>query len=113
MKFYGIIGYCETVEGTGENEGIWKDVTTERKYYGDVTRNAKRWDSNPESVNDNLNLNNSFSIVADAYAYEHFYAIKYIEWMGTRWKVTNVEVQRPRLILTIGGVWNGQGSEKN
>lgn len=111
MKFYGIVGYCESVEGTGDREGIWEDVTTERRYYGDVLRNTKKWDNNADSVNDNLSIGNSFSIVADAYAYEHFFAMKYIEWMGTRWKITNVEVQRPRLILTIGGIWNGTGSK--
>lgn len=107
MKFYGIVGYCESVEETGDREGNWVDKCTERKYYGDVLRNTRKWDSNQESINDDLNINNSFSIVADAYAYEHFYAMKYVKWMGANWKVTNVEVQRPRLILTIGGVYNG------
>ena len=111
MKFYGIVGYCESVEETGDREGNWVDRCTERKYYGDVLRNTRKWDSNQDSINDDLNINNSFSIVADAYAYEHFYAMKYIRWMGAYWKVTNVEVQRPRLILTIGGVYNGPKAE--
>lgn len=108
MKFYGVVGYCESVEGTGDHKGAWRpDVFSERPYYGDVTRNTRRWENNGDSTNDDLNVNNTISIVADAYAYEHFFAMKYVEWMGTKWKVTNVEVQRPRLILTIGGVWNG------
>ena len=106
MKFYGTIGYCETVEGTGDREGIWTDVITERKYYGDVIQNNRRYD-NSGNVNDDLNVSNRISIVADPYAYDHFFAIKYVKWMGTRWKVTNVDVQRPRLILTVGGVYNG------
>ena len=111
MKFYGIVGYCETVEETGEREGNWVDKCTERKYYGDIIRNTRKWDSNQDSINDDLNINNSISIVADAYAYKHFYAMKYVKWMGAYWKVTNVEVQRPRLILTIGGVYNGPKAE--
>ena len=107
MKFYGIVGYCETVEETGEREGNWVDLVTERPYYGEVTRNTRRWDTNGDTVNDNLNINNMISIMADAYAYEHFWAMKYIRWMGALWKITNVEVQRPRLILTIGGLYNG------
>ena len=109
MKFYGIVGYCETVEETGDREGNWIDgKITEKKYYGDVLRNTRKWEnSKNESINDDLNVNNSFSIVADAYAYNHFYAMKYVKWMGTAWKITNVEVQRPRLILTVGGVYNG------
>lgn len=110
MKFYGIVGYCETVEETGDRKGNWIDgVIIERPYYGDVLRNTRRWDKSVnDSTNDDLNINNSFSIVADAYAYEHFYAMKYVKWMGVCWKITNVEVQRPRLLLTVGGVYNGQ-----
>ena len=107
MKFYGIVGYCESVEETGDREGNWIDTCKERKYFGDVLRNTRRWDSNQQSINDDLNVNNSISIVADAYAYDHVYAMKYVDWMGARWKITNVEVQRPRLILTVGGVYNG------
>ena len=109
MKFYGIVGYCETVEETGDRKGNWIDNQfTERNYYGDVLRNTRKWEKSAnDSINDDLNINNQFSIVADGYAYKHFYAMKYVKWLGTCWKVTNVEVQRPRLILTVGGVYNG------
>jgi hypothetical protein len=102
-KYYGQIGYAETQE---TRPGIFKEVITERNYYGDVLRNARRLESG-EKINDDVVVNNSLSVVADPYAYEHFFAIRYVRWMGTLWKVTNVEVQSPRLILTIGGVYNG------
>ena len=105
-KFYGPVGYAESEEGTGEREGIMEDTIVERNYYGDVLRNTRKWESGSDIL-DNLRVNNQISIVADAYAYEHFFAMKYVKWMGTRWVVTNVEVQRPRLLLTIGGVYNG------
>lgn len=102
-KFYGIIGYAITRE---TEPGLWQDDIVERKYYGDVLRNTKR-NENGLSVNDNIKINNSVSIVADAYAYEHFFDMRYIEWMGAKWKIETVEVQRPRLLLTMGGVYNG------
>lgn len=102
-KFYGVVGYGYTEETT---PGVYEEVLTEKKYYGDVERNTHRWD-NGQSLNDNLNINHHISIVADEFAYKHIGAIRYLIWMGTRWKVTNVEVQRPRLILSIGGVYNG------
>lgn len=110
MKFCGIVGYCETVEETGDREGNWIDnQITERTCYGDVLRNTRKWESSHnDSTNDDLLINNQFSIVADGYAYNHFYAMKYVKWLGSCWKITNVEVQRPRLILTVGGVYNGQ-----
>ena len=102
-KFYDKVGYGVT-EDTGD--GVWVESITERSYYGDVLKLSRRWE-NSENLNDNLNVSHQISIVADAYAYEHFSAIRYVCWMGARWKVTDVTVQRPRLILSIGGVYNG------
>ena len=102
-RFYGVVGYAVNVE---KAPGVWDEQITERGYYGDVFKNARRLEPG-ETVIDDLRVNNSISIMADAYANAHFFAIRYVEWMGTRWKVTNVEVQRPRLILTFGGVYNG------
>lgn len=102
-RFYGEIGYAEMAETA---PGVWEEVMREYPYYGDVLRQSRTME-NGQSVNNNVFVNNSISIVADAYANEHFHAMRYIRWMGSLWKVTNVEVQRPRLILTIGGLWNG------
>jgi len=102
-RFHGKVGYGETVE---TSPGVWEDVITERSYFGDVLRNTRRLQEG-ESINDNLSVNNSISIVADAYANDHFFAIRYVEWVGSLWKVSDVEVQRPRLILRLGGVYNG------
>ena len=101
-KYCGNVGYAETVE---TSPGVFKETITVRKYYGDVIRNTRRLESG-DHVNDNVNVNNTISIVADAYANLHFFAIRYVEWMGSKWKVSSVEVQRPRLILTIGGIYN-------
>lgn len=106
MRFSGNVGYCTTQEGTGDREGIWDDVVVEHHYYGDVIQNRQRWEQGMD-VLDNTVLSNKVSIVADAFAWEHFSSLKYVCWMGARWKVTSIEVQRPRLILTLGGVYNG------
>lgn len=103
-KYCGNVGFVESVE---VSPGIWEQKATEKKYKGDVLRNTRRWEPR-DTLIDNLNLNNMISIVAkDEYARTHVFAIRYIWWMGSRWEVTNVEVKTPRLILTIGGVYNG------
>lgn len=102
-KWCGVIGYVETVE---TEPGIWEEDFTERKYYGDMIRNARRLQSS-DKVNDDISITNELSIVADPYAMNHFHAIRYAEFMGAKWKITNVEVQYPRLVLTLGGVYNG------
>jgi hypothetical protein len=104
-KFYGEIGYGpESVE---TKPGVWEDVITVRKYYGDVLRNTRQMRESGEPINNDLTVNNSISVVADAYANEHFFAIRFIKWAGTYWNVTEVDVQRPRLILKLGGVYHG------
>lgn len=102
-KFYGSIGYALTSETA---PGVHTEVITEHNYSGDVIKNTRRLEAG-ENLNDNLTVSNTISIVGDPFAYQTFYAMRYIKWMGANWKITNVEVLRPRLILTIGGVYNG------
>ena len=103
MNFYGPIGYAETAE---TRPGVWQEQVTERMYFGDLIRNTRRLQS-AETLNDDINIANEISIVADPFAYQNFHAMRYVEYMGTKWKISNVEVQYPRLILTIGGEWHG------
>lgn len=103
-KFYGVIGFAETVETT---PGVWKEQITKRNYYGDLTRNARRLQT-ADKLNDDININNELSIVSDPYAIQNFHAMRYVEFMGTKWKISNIEVQYPRLILTLGGEYNGK-----
>jgi hypothetical protein len=102
-KFYGSVGFGESVE---TRPGIWEDVITEKKYFGDILRNTRR-SQDGENLNNDLSVGNSISIVADAYANEHFFAIRYVEWAGALWTVPNVDVESPRLLLRLGGVYNG------
>lgn len=104
MKYHGKVGYAVSQE---IRPGVWSDEFTERSYFGDVTPVSMRWEGSG-GVNDNITVRNTISVIADAFAYENFSLIKYVEWMGVKWKVSQVEVQRPRLILTLGGEWNGE-----
>lgn len=103
-KFYGKVGFAETVETA---PGVWEEQIVERHYYGDLIRNSRRLESSGQ-VNDNVNVENQISIVADPYANQNFHSMRYVEFMGAAWKIPKVEVQFPRLILTLGGVYNGQ-----
>lgn len=102
-KWYGKIGYAETVETT---PGVWEGRTVEREYFGDLIRNTRRLQT-ADKVNDDINISNELSIVADPYAINNFHSMRYAEFLGTKWKITNIEVQYPRLLLTLGGVDNG------
>ena len=103
-KYFGKIGFAENVE---VRPGVWKPQITEREYYGDVMRVTRRLE-NASQVNDNVNLSQEIDIVADQFAYQSFHAMRYVEYMGAKWKVTSVEVYYPRLKLHLGGVWNGE-----
>lgn len=102
-KFFGKVGYGQTVNKGG---GVHALQVTERNYYGDVVRDTRRLEGG-DKVNDDISVGNSISIVSDDYANKNFFAIRYVEWAGTLWEVTEVETQRPRLLLRLGGVYNG------
>lgn len=104
MKFRGKIGFVKDEE---VRPGVYKQVVTERPYRGDVVRNSRRWDT-PTEVNNNLNLSNELSIVADSYILQNAFYIKYVEWMGGKWLVNFIEPSRPRIRLTLGGAYNGE-----
>jgi len=104
-RFCDKVGYGISQEKE-DQPGVWVDVITEFPYTGTVIRNTRRLDDN-EKLNQDINVANSISIVADQYAVEHFAYIKYVRWSGVIWTVTSVEVQSPRLILSLGSVYNG------
>ena len=103
-KFYGVIGYAVTKETA---PGVWTEEIAEQSYYGDLTRNMRRLQDSGD-LNDDINVANEISIVADPYANANFHSMRYVAFMGGKWKISKVEVQYPRLILTLGGVYNGK-----
>lgn len=102
-RFHGNIGFVETTEIT---PGVWQEIATERTYYGDVTKNRMNWVAG-SGLNDDIQIVNVISVVADSYANSSIGNMRYVLWNGTRWKLSSIEVQYPRVLLTIGGVWNG------
>ena len=105
-KYYGSVGYANNTE---PNPGVVVEEITTREYYGDVLYNTRRLENSGE-VNDDINVSNKISIVADPYALEHLGNMVYITWMNSKWKVSSVEYVHPRLNITIGGVYNGEES---
>lgn len=103
-KWHGKVGFIVMDE---IRPGVHKETPVEREYYGDLNRNSRRLQTS-DGLNDNVTISNEISIVADPYAKENFHAIRYAEFMGTKWKVSNIEVQFPRLIMTLGGLYNGK-----
>lgn len=103
MKFYGTIGFSYEEE---TNPGIWETISEEHQAYGDVLSNVRKWETDSD-VNDDLNVSNQISVVASRFFFEHLGAMKYVLWNGTKWKIRSATINRPRIILTLGGVWNG------
>lgn len=102
-KWFGKIGYATPTE---TSPGVWEDVITERESYGDTVRNMRRL-IGAEKLNDNVKINEELSIIADPYAISNFHNIRYVTYMGAKWKVDSVDAsQYPRLVLTMGEVYN-------
>lgn len=102
-KYYGVIGYAIQKE---TSPGVWEDTIIEKNYRGDVILNQQRWQPT-ERVNDNFNIDNSISIIADPFAYANCGLVKYIVWQGQKWKIQSLSINRPRIVLQIGGLYNG------
>ena len=102
-KFYGNIGYAISKE---TDPGVWVEDIVEHKYSGDVYRNTRKLQSGNQ-VNDSIDISNEISILSDPFANENFHSMRYVTYMGAKWKVSSVEVRYPRLILTVGGLYNG------
>lgn len=102
MKFYGPIGYATNTETA---PGVWSESIVEKTYYGEVLRNVRAWQSG-DNLGDELRISNRISIVADEFSYSNISFIRYVKWQETFWEITNIEIERPRLILTLGGVYN-------
>lgn len=102
-KFYGPVGYGISEETA---PGVFTQTMVEHPYYGDVIKNSRKLE-NGDKVNNDISVGNSISILADAYANEHFFAMRYVKWAGVLWKVDDVTVESPRLILRLGGVYDG------
>ena len=105
-KFSGYIGYAELVE---TSSGIWEEQITEHKHYGELVRNTSRL-STSQNLNDNVDITSEISIMSDTYAIKNYCSMRYIEYMGAKWKIKSVEPKYPRLILTIGGAYNEKQS---
>lgn len=109
-RFSGKVGYGESQE-VPPDSGIIVYVITEYPYFGDVTRNTRAM-RDSETLNSDISVGNSISIVADAYARQNFMKIKYVWWNGHPWKVSNVEVQDRRLLLSLDDIYNGPFPEE-
>lgn len=107
-KFYGAVGYVED----DMVDDVTREVPVERFYKGDLIKNNRRLEKG-EGLNDNVTIFNQISIVADPYAYSHMFAMRYVRWMGACWEVSTIDVESPRLILTLGGVYNGETAEQS
>lgn len=103
-RFYGAVGYSHTVESV---PGVAENVIVEKDYYGDVLGNMGRL-VDTENLNPDLAFQGQISILADPYAFAHFTQIKYVTWMGVRWKPSTIDATRPpRIVMRLGVVYNG------
>lgn len=102
MKYYGTVGYAETTETA---PGVWEETIVERPYCGDIIQLNRRLETK-DTVNDGINITNKISIVSDPYAIQNFMSIRYVTWLGNKWKISDVQVHPPRLIFSIGGLYN-------
>lgn len=108
MKFHGNVGFIQSVN---EGHSVYRAHLVEKPYFGDVLRYNKRYDPG-QQVNEEISINNQISIVADQFAYDNFGCMRYVVWKGQKWKITGADIDYPRIVLTIGGLYNVNGNRE-
>lgn len=104
-RYSGLIGFLE--ENVEVEPDVYGEAIVEHHYYGEVRRNTQRYSIN-DSINGTISIDNEISIIADPYATNNIANMRYITWMGKKWIIKTVQVNAPRLILSIGGLYNGE-----
>ncbi len=102
-KYAGLVCYVTQEEKV---PGVWTPLENPVLMKGDIIRQSSNYQDNGK-INSDISLNHRVSLVGDAYAFDNYYNIKWIMLDGRKWEVTSVEIQRPRIIVSIGGLWNG------
>lgn len=102
MKWFGKVGFIKTEE---TKPGVYMPVEKEREYYGDVVTNRRRWERSDMSSNDDIQVTNSISIVADSYMQDNLGYMKYVIWNGMKWKIANFQIEYPRITIDFGGLY--------
>lgn len=106
MKYSGIIGYVITYEDP-EAPSVYRTKFVKRKAKGDVLDLSTRWQKDKDSTNDDIVLSKKISIIMDPFVAKNFSYIRYVTYMGVKWRVESATPQYPRIVLTLGGVYNG------
>ena len=107
MKYFGKVGFLTTEEtDTVNHPGVYNETWVEKEYYGEhLNVFTSRWKQANNKLNDDINITTRISILADPFACNNFSKIRYVEWLNNLWEVSSVEVQYPRLILSIGDIY--------
>ena len=101
-KWSGRIGFVVESE---DDYGVVTTNDVERYYVGDLLKNYRRFNDGI-SINERVSIGNTISVISDPYLADNLQNIRYIFYMGVKWKVESVEIQYPRIILTLGGEYS-------
>lgn len=106
-RFYGTVGFMQTVEDDSRPGMYFEKITEYPKRYGDILTN--KWNSSPgKSINDDFKVANRISVVCNKKMISEAQFARYIIWNNVKWEITSVDIEPPRLIFTLGGIYNAQ-----
>ena len=102
-KFWGPIGINRGPVQTAP--GILEVVIEELEVSGEMRQLQLRW---PQArMQEGLSANHVLSIVTPEDSDIDFTEVVYIVWQSRKWSVTSIQYKRPRVELTLGGLYNG------
>lgn len=105
-RFFGKVGFA-IIEET--RPSIYEEVYHERSYKGDLVRKSRQW-TPTENLNDDIQIYNDVSIIADSFAIMNLGFMRYVHWLDQDFEISSASVDndRHRITLSLGGVFNVQ-----
>lgn len=107
-KYHGFVGFAIPVQ-TAPGVYSTKNNMVRKEYGGEVYRIFRHSSSVSTTTNEEMTMASEIHIVADAFFNNNIAAVRYVEYMGAKWKVASIDANDPPVLkLTLGGVYNGK-----
>lgn len=108
MKFSGKAGF--RIDDVEIEPGVYKPQVVVKAIKGSVVSNSYQHQNSDKSTIDNVRITNQLSIVANQFLNKHITNLMYVEFQGVKWKVESFDIQPPRVVVSLGGVYNEQST---
>lgn len=105
MKYSGLAGFEK--KHNEVRPGVLQNQIKEVRIKGDVINYGHSLNPTQGSDQQDVHIRNRLSIVMNPYLRDNFSSLVYVIFMNVKWEVSSFTINGPRVIIDLGGVYNG------